>query len=250
MGIFGLGALAPYREINEEKSFDVGKINEMQIDMTSIPVHILQTKAGNEIKFHLYGKAKRGLELVSETNRNIVVVQAKRKLDGLPIEDVSLDIYIPEDYEKSLLIKTTSGIIKVDSIHLTTFTCNTSSGGLETEKLTADRIDVSTTSGVINIKELNSSELKIKGSSSNVTITCREFNNRNIDIVTTSGNTIVNLPSDAEFKYKIVTNGKVQSDFPIKTSENSKAIFEGQIGSKSNKVFLQASSGNVTLVKG
>ena len=49
MGIFGMGALAPYREINVEKSFDRENLNEIEIDMTSIPVHVLQTEAGNEI---------------------------------------------------------------------------------------------------------------------------------------------------------------------------------------------------------
>lgn len=249
MGILGMGALSPYREINVEKSFNSEKTNELQVYMTNIPVHVLQTKAGNEIECHLYGKAKRGIELVSEINGNTVSIQAKRMLDGLPIEDVALDVYIPENYGKDVLVKTTSGSVKVNAIRISGFTCLTSSGGLETDQLTADRMTVKTTSGLINIKDLESKELSITGTSSNVTITCREFSNRIIDIETTSGNTIVTLPGTAGFKYRVVTSGKFKSDFPIdKPQKTGKIDLEGAIGQENNQVFIHASSGNISLV--
>ncbi len=251
MGIFGFGALASYREIKEEKSFVMDGINEIHVDMTSIPVHIIRTEAGGTIKFHLHGKAKRGIILVTEMINNTVVVQAKRKLDGPAIEDVLLDVYIPENYGKNLLTKTTSGIVNVDSINLTAFVFNTSSGGLAAEKLTAEKITIDSTSGNLNIKDLDSRELKIRGSSSDVMITCKQFSNQNIDIKTTSGNVTLELPGTAEFIYKIVTaSGQFNSDFPINKSENtSKINLEGQLGNRSNKVSLQASSGNITILK-
>ena len=101
----GLRVLASYREINEEKSFVMEGINEIQVNMTSIPVHIIRTGSGSQIIFHLHGKAKRGIKLVSEMINNTVIVQVKRKFDGLPIEDVFLDVYIPEEYRKNLLLR-------------------------------------------------------------------------------------------------------------------------------------------------
>jgi DUF4097 and DUF4098 domain-containing protein YvlB len=161
-----------------------------------------------------------------------------------------MDVYIPEDYGKNLLTKTTSGVVRVDPINLTAFDISTSSGGLEAEKLTAEKINVNSTSGNLNIKELDSRELKIRGSSSDVMITCKEFNNQNIDIKTTSGNVTLELPGTAEFLYKIITtSGKFKSDFLINKSENtSKINLEGQLGNRSNKVSLQASSGNIAIL--
>lgn len=249
MGILGMGTFAPYREIDAERSFDVEKTSQMQIDMAGIPVHVLQVEAGSEIKCHLYGKARRGIELVSETNGNTVVIHAMHKLDGLPIEDVSLDVHIPANYGKDLTIKTTSGIIKVDSVNLTKFVCMTSSGGLDADKLIADLLTINSTSGSIQIKDLDARELKIVGTSSNITINYRMFDNQIIDITTTSGSTIVTLPSTAEYKYKVVTNGKFESYFPIDKQQKTGTInVEGAIGKENNQVLIHASSGNISLV--
>lgn len=179
---------------------------------------------------------------------NTTVIRVKRYLDGLPMEAVSLDVYIPENYRKNLFIKTTSGIVKIDPMQLTEFSCITSSGGLNTDKLTADRMTVHTTSGFIRIIDLDSGELKINGTSSDVTITCKELRNQSIDVVTTSGNTTVQLPGDAEFEYEVITNGKFESNFPIDIPQNtSRKNSKGIVGDKNNKVSIQASSGNITL---
>jgi hypothetical protein len=248
MGYFGWGSFTSYREIDQEKSFVADQTDSIKLDMSSIPVHIIQTEAGNDIRIHLYGKTKRGLELISETVDQAVIVQVDHKLDGLPIEDVVLDVFIPENYEKDLIIKTTSGLVRVDPIHLSEFSLNTSSGGLEAEKLTAGKITLNTTSGNIDIHEFDSGELKIKGSSSDVTITCSDFNQQRIEILTTSGSIDLTLPGFAEFSYRIATNGKFQSDFPISAPDKiSKTNLEGQIGNGMNRVSLQASSGKITI---
>lgn len=250
MGYFGWGSFASYREIDEEKSFVAEQTEVIKLDMSNISVHVMKTDAGNDIKIHLHGKTKRGLELISEVIDQTVAVHVDHKLDGLPIEDVILDVYIPENYGKDLRIKTTSGHVVVDPIELTTFSLSTSSGGLKAEKLNAENIAVTTTSGNIKIDDLDSGELTIKGTSSDVTITCREFDAPKIEIATTSGSIDLNLPDSAEFSYKITTNGKFQSDFPIDTAENtSKTNLEGQIGSEMHRVSLKATSGKITISK-
>jgi hypothetical protein len=56
------------------------------------------------------------------------------------------------------------------------------------------------------------------------------------------------LPGTAEFSYQIaMTSGKLQSDFPIDMLYKRK--LEGQIGTQSNNVSLQTSSGGIEILK-
>jgi len=288
MSLLGLGALSSYREVNEEKCFTMEEINEIQVTMSSAPVHIIRTKASKEVKVQLHGKAKQEIKLAAEIDNKTVVVGAKRKYE-LPIsEDLFLDIYIPEEYGGNLSIKTSAGIVKLDSFNLASFILNTSSGGLEAEQLNAEKISINTSSGKLKIKKLDVEELKIKGSSSeinideciakearmeissgrvtlknssgnfylkgtagDVQISYKEFENQNINIETTAGNVTLEIPSTAEFLIEAKTvTGKIQSDFPINAEGSTdKRKIEGQIGTKSNKVFLQTTTGSIKVLK-
>ncbi|BCZ49385.1 hypothetical protein psyc5s11_54520 [Clostridium gelidum] len=288
MGIFGLGALFSYKEINEEEHFSMEDINEMQVNMTSEPVHIIRTEASNEVKFHLYGKSMQDIKLTSEINNKKVVVGAKRNFEGPIPEDMFLDIYVPEEYVKNLSIKISSGAVKMDSFDLANFTLNTSSGKLDAKQLNAEKISINSSSGSLNIKKLDAKELEIKGESSvvnideciakdarietssgsitlknsngnfnikgkstKVMVAYKEFKDQNINIETSSGSVILEIPSTAEFLIEATTSsGKFQSDFPINTAGNTdKKKINGQIGMKNNKVLLQTSSGSIKILK-
>ena len=288
MSLLGLGALSSYREINEEKCFTMEEINELQATMSGAPVHIIRTKASKEVKVQLHGKARQEIKLAAEIDNKAVVVGVKRKYE-LPIpEDLFLDIYIPEEYGGNLSIKTSAGIVKLDSFNLASFTLNTSSGGLEAEQLNAEKISINTSSGKLKIKRLEAAELKIKGSSSqinideciakeakieissgsvtlenssgnfdlkgtagDVLIAYKEFENQNINVGTTAGNVTLVIPSTSEFLFETKTvTGKIQSDFPVNAEESTdKRKVEGQIGTKSNKVIIQTTTGNIKILK-
>lgn len=288
MSLLGLGVLSSYREINEEKCFNMEEINEIQATMSGAPVHIIKTKASKEVKVQLHGKAMQEIKLAAEIDNKTVVIGVKRKYE-LPIpEDLFLDIYIPEEYGENLSVKTSAGIVKLDSFNLASFTLNTSSGGLKAEQLNAEKIILNTSSGKINIKKLDVEKLKIKGSSSavnideciakeagieissgsitlknssgnfdlkgtagDVLIACKEFENQNINIETTTGNVTLELPETAEFLIDAKTNtGKIQFDFSINAEGSiDKRKIEGQIGTKSNKVFLKTTTGRIKVLK-
>jgi DUF4097 and DUF4098 domain-containing protein YvlB len=288
MSLFRLGVLSSYREINEVKCFTMEEINEMQVTMSGAPVHIIQTKASKEVKFQLYGKTKQEIKLAAEINNKTVVVGAKRKYE-LPIpEDLFLDVYIPEEYGGNLSIKTSAGIVKLDSFNLASFTLNTSSGGLEAEQLNAEKVSINTSSGKLKIKRLDVAELKMIGSSSqinidecivkearieissgsvtlknssgnfdlkgtagDVLIAYKEFENQNINVETTAGNVTLEIPGTGEFLFEIKTvTGKILSDFPVNSEESiDKRKVKGQIGTKSNKVLIQTSTGNIKILK-
>lgn len=283
MGILGLGALS-FKEINEEKSFAMEEIDEIQVTMSNVPVHFIRTETSNEVRFHLYGKSMQEIKLAAEMSGKTVAVAAKRKIDGPIPEDMFFEVFLPANYEKNLSVKTSAGVVKMDSFDLASFTLNTSSGGLEAEQINAEKISITTSSGKLNIKKLDAQELKLKGSSSainvdectakqagietssgaitlknssgsfdfkgtagNVTVSYKEFEDQNVKVETSTGSVTVELPGTAEFLLDANTStGKIRCDFPINTAGKK---VEGQIGTKSNKVSLKTTTGSINILK-
>jgi len=285
MGILGTKLL--FREINEDKYFSMEEIDEIQVTMSSTQIHIIRTETDNEVRFHYYGKALQEIKLVSEISNKTLKIERKSFLFGAG-EFTCLDIYLPGECKQKISIKTSSGAVKMDSFNLAGFTLNTTSGGLEAEGINAGKITLYTTSGKLNIKKLYANELEIKGTSSSVNIeecivkearikttsgkvilensngnfdvqgtsgsvliTCKEFEDRNIVLKTTSGGVTLRLPETAEFLIEAkMTSGKFQSDFPIDMTGNTdKRNITGHIGTASNKVSIQTTSGKIKLLK-
>ncbi|MFZ2539048.1 MAG: DUF4097 family beta strand repeat-containing protein [Oscillospiraceae bacterium] len=250
MGIFGVKSLTSTREINEEKSFSLENIKEIQVSMLNEAVHVIKTKVGGEVKFHLYGKITKETKLISECDNEKIVVKENRSKCG-SFEELFLDIYIPEDYNKSLSIKVSSGDMKMDSLNLSDFSLSSTSGKIDIEKITTDKLDLMSTSGNISINDCTAKEAKIETSSGKAMISYKQFENENVNIKTSSGNIIVEFPSNAEFLLKAQTNaGNIQDDFSsdmVGSTERRK--IEGQIGTKSNVVTLKSSSGSISILK-
>lgn len=289
ISILVLGGLNMMREINEEKSVSMEEINSIQVDMASEGVHIIRTEASNQVKANFHGKAMQEIKLVSEIDNNTFFVKVQRKHENLPIyEDVVLDVYIPKEYTKDISIKMLSGDVKMDSLNLAKFTFNTASSKLKAESINAEKISITSSSGGINIKSIDTKDFKmvgkssainieeciakkveietssgnialknsigdfsLKSSSGKVLVDYKNFDDQNINIETSSGSVTLELPDTAEFLVEAKTSsGKFQSDFSIDTVGNTaKKKIEGQVGTKSNKVLLQTSSGSMKILK-
>lgn len=268
ISILVLGGLNMMREINEEKSVSMDEISTIQVDMTSVGVHIIREEASNEVKVDFHGKAMQEIKLVSKIENKTLFVTVQRQHENLPLyEDVVLDVYIPKEYTKNLSIKMLSGYVKIDSINIENFTLDTSSGKLEAEQLKADKISINSSSGKLEIKKIDTEILDIKGKSSaikidecianeagietssgKVLVSYKEFENQNINIATSSGSVTLEFPETAEFLVEAKTSsGKFKSDFPIKTTD--KKDIKGQVGTKNNKVSLKTSSGSISILK-
>jgi lia operon protein LiaG len=290
MGILlSMGIKSWFREIDEEKHFGLDGIDEIQVTMSSTPIHIIRTETGSAIRFHYYGKSLQEMKLASEISNKTLSVKAKRKYVFLgTLEDTCLDIFLPGEYQRNILIKTSSGAVKMDSFSLADFNLNTSSGELEAESINAAKTTLDTASGNLKIKKLGTNELEIKGTSSSinigectvrearikvtsgnvilensrgnlniqgtsgsVSVICSEFEDRNIAVKTTSGGVTLGLPGTAQFVIEAKkTSGKFQSDFPIAVAGNAdERHISGQIGTASNKVSLQTTSGEIKILK-
>ncbi|MBI9051589.1 MAG: DUF4097 family beta strand repeat protein [Anaerolineaceae bacterium] len=169
MGIFAMNIL-PLTDINQERTFQVDEIEQINVDVTIYPVHVIRTTAGSEIKFHLYGRSSEDTELIADLHQGTVDVEIRHKYRVHLPDRLYLDIYLPEDYEKSLDINITTGSVELDDLDLTAFRLNTTTGGMKADHLNADDVSIRTTTGSIRINQLTANNLEIRGSTSGVSI--------------------------------------------------------------------------------
>ena len=284
MSIFGMNIL-PRIEVDQEKTFSVSEVDAIQVDLSTYPLHIIQTAAGSPVKFHLYGKASQEVELVTDLNQKTVMMKVKHQYLHQGWNDLYVDIYLPVDYEKDLAVEISTGKVTLDAMTLKNFTLHTSTGGLEAADIIAENTDIRSSTGSITIKSLQSDTLNLRASTGSISIdSCRvknanvvattgsinlkncsgdfevesstgsvrldfaAFDHQNLRIKTTTGRILAQLPVDAEFTLQANTStGNIQSGFPI-NSVSSHAV-SAQIGTGENEVTLKTTTGDISLVK-
>lgn len=249
MDVFGIKTFSMAREINQEISFSLKNIKEIQVSVLNAAVHVIQTETGGEVKFHLYGKGKPETKLNSEIDDEKIVVVDNRSRCG-SFEEMFLDIYVPKDYNNNLSIKVTSGDTKIDTLNLSSFSLSATSGNVEIGKIITDNLVLKSTAGDIKLSECCAKVATIETSSGKVNIGYQKFENGRVYIKTSSGNITLCLPSRAEFLLKAQTNaGKIQNDFTVSPAGNNDKKIEVQIGAKSNEVSIKSSSGSINIFK-
>ena len=284
MSIFGMQIL-PDIAIDQEKTFSVDEVDAIRVKLTTYPLHIIQTGAGEPIKIHLYGKASQEVSLVAAVNQKTVTTEVYYPYPMHGWNNLSMDIYLPADYEKDLSVDITTGKVTLDAMILRHFALQSTTGGVAADAITAESVDVRATTGGIRFKALNSPEIKIKGSTGAITVgTCAtqnaviegttgdirleqcsgnfnlntstgsvsldivSFENQNVQIKTTTGKINLRLPASAEFNLQAnTTTGSIHSDYPINTVSSHNV--SGQVGTGDNKITLKTTTGGISLQK-
>ena len=109
------------------------------------------------------------------------------------------------------------------------------------------RLDLS--SGSVTIDKF-AGDLDAKLSSGDIEISYINFNN-DITMDSSSGDISISLPSDANFELDSETSsGKIICDYPITISGGQdRDQLKGIVGSGSNKISANASSGDISILK-
>lgn len=270
-GILTAMGVKMFREINDEKQFSLAGIDTIKVTMSSTVINIIRTETANEVRCHYYGKSIQEVKLVFETSNKTLSIRTERKYAFLgTAESTSLDIHIPEAYQRNIEIITSSGPVNLDSLSLAGCMLRTTSGGIEVQSLKAGKTILNTNSGKIKIRSIGSDELEIKGTSSSIDIgectvgkarikttsgsvsmTFPKLENANINIENMSGGITLRLPVTAEFLLKAGNaSGKILCDFQVNSANNTGLhSLEGQVGTKSNNVSLQTTSGDIRVLK-
>lgn len=201
--------------------------------------------------------------------------------------NLKLDVYVPKAYDKELDIMSTSGEVASDDVlKLDRVQIKTTSGEISVKSMDAantvlkstsgeiyaegsfGNLDIDSTSGTIVSENLTaasakinstSGEIKLKGSvdgiqagsTSGTVIIDTDRLIKDMAVSTTSGEIVVKLPADADFKLVAKSlSGEIDCAFPVTVTGNKNHNhLEGTVGNGSCKVSLSSTSGNINIAK-
>jgi lia operon protein LiaG len=258
--------------LDDMKKSNLTGVREIKIDTSSEQINIIQAGT-NEIRAHLNGSitstskyTKPELQITrSGDTLNIKVITHTHVTFGFFSSDIKLDVYIPAVYSKKLEILATSGDIKISDYKLEGFKIHLSSGNIEANNLSADAFECLCTSGNVVINGLKTKTANFEASSGNINVNgfsgdlksdttsgdvnyeYEQFSN-NVEIEVSSGQIELKLPKVSQFNLDAnATSGNVTCDFPIIiTSGHKENVLVGHVGSSTNNIKLDATSGDIT----
>jgi lia operon protein LiaG len=240
-------------DIDEVKTFDVEQLKEIYIHSVSSDVSVFSTDE-EDVKIHFYGNSTAGSEKeLPNLITNLEGSKLKIKIEYSKVlfynANVVLDIYIPQDYEESIIVDAVSADIDISNLDINNFQCKTVSGDLKIKSLGSDNLILKTTSGEMNIMDFMGN-LEADSVSGDINARYRVFDN-NIDVKTISGKVEIDLPQNAEFYLKTNTvSGEVVAKFPITIiSFNKMNQLEGSVGAGDNSIIIDTVSGDIYINK-
>lgn len=144
-------------------------------------------------------------------------------------------------------IEVSSGDVQLGRVVTELIDIRLSSGDLEIDVLDSDFTEIKT-SGETDIKS-GRGEIKIEGSSGEVTLAMSEFD-APVDVDVSSGDITVTLPKGSAFDANLDTSsGRIRSDFPVMgdLAANGDEL-NGTVNGGGNELALKTSSGNIKLL--
>jgi lia operon protein LiaG len=265
----GQGESRNMENINEERSYDLREIKDLDISVSSAEIRITVVNS-DKLRVHLHGSSSGQKPFLDDKESgNSLIIEVKRKSNfGFSSSNLILDIEIPKGYDSNLKLNCSSGDISIPDIELQNlqvdmssgdlyinsltvknFTFDSSSGRLTAEKIESDKSDLNLSSGSVRINKF-SGDLEVTMSSGDLQVEYLEFDNR-VSIDSSSGNISITLPADANFELDSETSsGKIICDYPITISSNQgRGQLKGIVGSRENMIHLEASSGDISILK-
>lgn len=283
MSCLSIGSFFSFTAVNDEKTFQLKDVAEIQVHMSSEAIHIYRGEAGSEVRFRYYGKSWPARRLVAENVNGMVTVRP----DGsIRMGDLKLDITLPADYGKILDIKNSSGSVtaeplvladfrldvssgslRADTIKATTATIHTSSGGVEIRSIEAGQVEITSQSGDIQAgacackqtsMETSSGAIRVsraggnfelQSTSGKVSLSIDSFDSNRVKMDSTSGSITLELPANAGFSLEArSTSGGIQSEFAV-SGDSGRNLLTGKVGEGTGQVSLHTTSGNINIVK-
>jgi lia operon protein LiaG len=255
--------------VNEEQFYSLHDINNLSIDVSSADIRIKVINT-NRLRVHLHGKVSGNKPYIENNQRaDNLSVEIKRKFSfGFSSSSLTLDIEIPADYNKNLRLFSSSGDILIPNLEIENLEVELSSGDLHISSIEVNKFDYNSSSGELTADNIKSLSTKLKASSGSVEIdnftgdlTANlssgslevdfiNFDN-NIKVDNSSGDIIISLPSEANFQLDADTSsGEINCDYAITINGKQKRNkLNGIVGSGGNIIHIEASSGDISILK-
>jgi lia operon protein LiaG len=245
--------------IDDSKNFIINEISEIQLSSVSADIKIIPVDT-NEVTAHLYGtssstKTNRYPKLtgIIENNKLVIKVEEPTYISiGLNFrfnKTLKLEVGIPKAYVKDLKINTTSANTYINNFTFDNFQNHTVSGNLIAEALNTKSSTLSSVSGDSKINGFTGN-LKTQSVSGDLNVIYISYDD-NINVGTTSGDTSITLPQDAQFYLDFSSvSGDSDCSFPIASEENnSRRGLKGTVGSSKNEIKVSSVSGDLNIDK-
>jgi DUF4097 and DUF4098 domain-containing protein YvlB len=257
-----------------------------QGDLTSTAVHVIRTDGG-DVRLVYNNNSRPRLKLECVLEGGVLDVRQKPRLLAM-MYPTTLDIYLPAGYDKDLFVNVNSGDVSMDKFNFRKLTLSFFSGNIATESLKASDLTINVSSGNVAVGSVEAGSFTVGGSSmkllvsncvvnnaniagasgsveilncvgnydlrftsANVRLAFKKFDGCNAGVTTTSGNVLLELPATAQFSFEShTTSGRFDTDFSIVPPfAPGQGDLQGFVGTKDNKIFLKATSGNMRIAR-
>ena len=260
--------------VNFAKAEDAVKVSNQTeniwIDISSVET-VIVPEDRDDVRAELKGKGT----LKVKRHGDEIEVSVKRKgffwFNWFEMDQTSLTVYIPEDYDKDMDIELGSGKIDFNGqsadkpMKLRNLALNIGSGRLTLENFDVENLESQSSSGEVEMNlidavsgsfDVSSGRLLVKNysgkldadvSSGKLEIQMDQLlDDVNLDV--SSGYIGLDLPEDADFTLNgKISSGNISSDIPLKEKEQSANRLRGKHGSGKFEIKADVTSGNIDI---
>lgn len=245
--------------VNSTESSALDNIDTLNLDFISGDINI-QTSDKNEVSVTVIGDIRTD-EILNTvgikkevSNKQVTFSLSNDKntlLDLIYLNNVSITVTIPNNFNKNLIISSTSSYINISNNNFNTIDIKTISGDLELSNVNSKNISSTSTSGSISFNNVNVESSINRNVSGNIfaqnfsgNLDCKtvsgdiniDFTKLNSDykFSTVSADTTLTIPSSHSFTLASETlSGSIFNDFGSDTNSTSKIQFNSTSGNLS-----------------
>ena len=246
------------------------KTEKIKIDVSSVQTKIVPEDI-QDVRAELEGKGT----VKVKRHGDEIEVSVKRKgffwFNWFEMDQTSLTVYIPEDYDKDMDIELGSGQIDFNGqsadnpMKLRNLALNIGSGRLTLENFDVENLENQSSSGEVEMNlidavsgsfDVSSGRLLVKNysgkldadvSSGELEIQINQLLG-DVSLDVSSGYIGLDLPENADFTLNgKISSGNISSNFQLQDKEQSEKRLRGKHGSGKFKIKADVSSGNINI---
>lgn len=234
--------------VNEEKFENIAGIDSINISSSFIDIKVT-TENRDDVRIKYYGKMKSNvvpnLEIASNKNiLNIDLNNSETNNYTVTESNVVLEVFIPQNFEGSFNIESSSSDIFLKDISGKKLDVSTSSGDINLANIKGENYVLLTSSGDILGKEILG-DVTANSSSGDMDFILDESTG-NYDLASSSGDINIDYSQGASYKGTVnSSSGEMEYNGSINIVKNNKNSYELTIGSEKNRIKINTSSGDI-----
>lgn len=241
-------------KINEEKSFDVDKIKQINIDSNDTKIRVYPNNESNVkigFKGYINGKNEKVKpKLITKFENGNLIIKIE-KVPGIQLHyenNTSLDISMPEVYKGDVCLNTNYGNINVEKLNVSNLRFKSNTGDINFREVEAKNIIGDTSYGKISFSDLvgNTNIFSKRG---NIFLQYKKVAD-NVKVETTSSKVKIIFPQDSAIRLKAKTkSGGIENDFFVNRSRFIKNQLDEINGNGKNMIDIGTDSGDIVISK-